>query len=201
MSKSVVGAVKSKTFSQEEIIKEIKSLNQQLQDGKITKDEVCDTMDVLLNLPTETTKTSYLPKSNGEWSGEKGNSEWIPDPDFTPKNPKTNPEQLSWKQISEKHGVSSIFFIDDQPDFSPISKGTVEIKDFSSERDDNFDSADEELAKKRKCTKADVRRWRKKNKYTWHEREDCRTMDKVPSYVHGNIPHSGGISEMKKGGD
>jgi hypothetical protein len=146
----------------------------------------------------DTPKLSYLPKNNGKWSGEEGNSEWIPDPDFVPKNPKSNPEQLSWKQISAKYGVSSILFVSEQPDFSPISKGTVEIKDFSSERDDNFDSADEELAVKRGCTKADVRRWRKKNKYTWHERKDCKTMDKVPTCVHGNITHSGGISETKK---
>lgn len=149
----------------------------------------------------DTPKSSYLPKNNGKWSGEEGNSEWIPDPDFVPKNPKSNPEQLSWKQISAKYGVSSILFVAEQPDFSPVSKGTVEIKDFSSERDDNFDSADEELAEKRGCTKADVRRWRKKSKYTWHERKDCKTMDKAPTCVHGNITHSGGISETKKGGD
>lgn len=149
----------------------------------------------------EEAKILYLPKSNGKWSGEEGNSEWIPEPQFVPKNPKTNPEQLSWGQILSKYGISGIRFVDGEPDFSPVSKGTVEIKEFSSERDDNFDSADEELAKIRGCTKADVRRWRKKNKYTWHERKDCKTMDKVPTSIHGNITHSGGISEMKKGGE
>jgi hypothetical protein len=96
----------------------------------------------------ETFPIPYLPKSNGKWLGEEGNSEWVPDPEFIPKNPKTNPEGLSWKQISERYGVGSITFVDVQPDFSPVSKGTVEIDDFSSERDDNFDSADEALAKK-----------------------------------------------------
>ncbi len=146
----------------------------------------------------DSAKSIYLPKSNGRWSEEEGNSEWIPDPEFVPKNPKSNPDKLSWKQISEKYGVDRIDFNDGQPDFSPTSKGTVEIEDFSTERDDNFDAADEALAKKKGCTKADVRRWRKKNKYTWHERKDCRTMDKVPTCVHGNVPHAGGISEMKK---
>ncbi len=155
--------------------------------------------DILAKKKEETSPILYLPKSNGKWLGEEGNSEWVPDPEFIPKNPKTNPEELSWKQISEKYGVSSIMFVGGQPNFSPVSKGTVEIDDFSSERDDNFDSADEALAKKRGCTKSDVRRWRKKNKYTWHERKDCKTMDKVPTCVHGNVTHSGGISESKKG--
>lgn len=150
----------------------------------------------MIDEPEEVKK--HLPKSNGKWSGEEGNSDWIPDPEFVPKNPKSNPEKLSWKQISEKYGVDRIAFNNGQPDFSPTSKGTVEIENFSTERDDNFDAADEALAKKRGCTKADVRRWRKKNKYTWHERKDCKTMDKVPTPVHGNVPHAGGISEKKK---
>jgi len=35
------------------------------------------------------------------------------------------------------------------------------------------------------------------SEHTWHERSDCKTMDKVPTEVHGNIRHSGGISEVK----
>ena len=45
----------------------------------------------------------------------------------------------------------------------------------------------------------DVAKWRKENGYTWHECKDMKTMQKVPSEVHNNIPHSGGISEAKKG--
>lgn len=37
----------------------------------------------------------------------------------------------------------------------------------------------------------------KENKYTWHEKSDCKTMQKVPTEVHGNVRHEGGISEIK----
>ena len=31
---------------------------------------------------------------------------------------------------------------------------------------------------------------------TWHENNDCKTILKVPSELHGNIDHSGGISKL-----
>lgn len=64
---------------------------------------------------------------------------------------------------------------------------------------DNFDKADIELAKQRGCTPEEVAKWRKENGYTWHECKDMKTMQKVPSQVHNNISHSGGISAAKKG--
>lgn len=84
-----------------------------------------------------------------------------------------------------------------EPDFSEVAKGFVEIDDFSEERDANFDQADEKLAAQRGCTPEEVAKWREENKYTWHECKDCKTMQKVPTEVHGNISHSGGISEQK----
>ena len=35
-------------------------------------------------------------------------------------------------------------------------------------------------------------------KYTWHECKDCEILLKVPTEIHGNVPHAGGISEVKK---
>ena len=46
------------------------------------------------------------------------------------------------------------------------------------------------------CTADDVTLWREKNKYTWHEELDCKTMKKVPSVIHGNMSHNGGIAKM-----
>ena len=86
---------------------------------------------------------------------------------------------------------------DGRPDFSEISKGRVEIDDFSDNRRKNFVQADERLAEQKGCQPSEVRQWRMDNKYTWHEDADCKTMLKVPSEVHGNIPHDGGISEIK----
>jgi hypothetical protein len=143
-------------------------------------------------------KYGFLPRSGGEWSGEPGNSIWIPDREKVPENPKTNPEGKTWGEILDKYGIDGIDFKDGEPDFSEISKGTVEIDDFSDNRDDNFASADETLAKQRGCTAEEVRQWRKENHYTWHECSDMKTMQKVPTEVHGNIPHEGGISAKKR---
>lgn len=143
-------------------------------------------------------KCRLLPRNGGEWSGEAGNSEWKPDPDIEPGDRNgTNPEHRSWSDIMKKYGFDSIPFKDCEPDFSEISRGEVKIDDFSDNRDSNFDQADEKLAEQRGCTPEEVAKWREKYKYTWHECKDCKTMQKVPTEVHGNISHSGGISEYK----
>jgi hypothetical protein len=147
-------------------------------------------------------KSSHLPKSNGKWSGKKGNSAWIPDKDFVPANKKSNPNKLSWKQISQKfNGVDRVNFTNNKPEFSNLAKGKVEIENFGTNRygkDGNFIKADTALAKQRGCTPQEVGAWRKDNIYTWHEADDCKTMYKVPNEIHGNVPHKGGISKAKK---
>ncbi len=138
--------------------------------------------------------------NGGNWEGERGNSTWHPDRDSIPKNPVTNPDGLTWNTILDKYGIDGICFKDGEPDFSTVSKGTVEIGHFTDNRygkGGNFEQACEKLAEAKGCTAEEVKTWMKDNKYTWHERNDCKTMDKVPSEVHGNIRHSGGISEVK----
>lgn len=141
-------------------------------------------------------KNCPIDGNNGRWDGERGNSNWYPDPDFVPG--KANPEGKTWSEILNKYSIDHIPFRDGEPDFSGISKGTVEIEQFSDSRTDNFDKADIELAKQKVCTPEEVAKWRKDNGYTWHECKDMKTMQKVPSEVHNNITHSGGISEAKK---
>lgn len=142
----------------------------------------------------EAIKFMNIPKSNGFWSGMAGNSKWIPDDDFIPLNPKTNPNNLSWKQIKSKYGINEIPFHNGEPDFTKVSKGKVVISNFTEIRRANFMQADIELAKKKKCSWQDVQKWREKNKYTWHECSDCKTLMKVPTVLHGNVVHTGGIS-------
>ena len=142
--------------------------------------------------------------NGGHWEGERGNSKWFPNRDEIPKNPLTNPDGLTWGQILDKYGIDGIEFKNGEPDFSPVAKGTVEIDHFTDNRygkGGNFDQACEKLAEQRGCTKEEVKAWMKENKYTWHERSDCKTMDKVPTEIHGNIRHSGGISEAKANRD
>ena len=143
-------------------------------------------------------RSLLLPRNGGIWDGAIGNSKWIPAEDAVPGSRNgTNPEHKSWSQIKECYHFEGIPFSHGEANFSEVGKGSVEIEDFSDDRGANFDQADEALALQRGCAPEEVAQWRKENHYTWHECNDCKTMQKVPSEVHGNIPHSGGISVYK----
>lgn len=161
-------------------------------------------LDVKINLE----KNEFIPRNGGEWSGEAGDSAWKPDPESippeksrNPEHPYSNPDNLSWEEILQKYGIDGIPFKDGEPDFSAVERGTVEIDDFTDDRDSNFTQADEKMAEQRGCTPEEVAKWRKENNYTWHECKDCKTMQKVPNEIHANVPHSGGVSEYKKNKD
>ena len=143
-------------------------------------------------------KKGILPRNGGSWEGNPGGSEWKPNPNVEPGDRNgTNPEHKSWDEIMKEYDFESIPFNEGQPDFSEVSKGEVEIDDFTDDRDSNFDQADERLAEQKGCTPEEVAQWREEHRYTWHECRDCRTMQKVPTEVHGNISHSGGVSEYR----
>lgn len=137
-------------------------------------------------------------ENNDGTQGERGESIWRPNLDDIPS--RSNPDSITWKEMLDKYGIDGIPYQDGYPDFSEVSRGTVEIDDFSDERygaGGNFDQADEKLAEQRGCTKEEVRQWRQDNGYTWHDHQDCKTMQKVPSDLHDNVPHTGGISVYK----
>lgn len=138
----------------------------------------------------------HLPRTNGEWDGEQGDSTWHPDGDYVPQ--KKNPDGQSWQEIQETFEIDGVQYRDGYPVFDDVSKGNVEISDFTTDRNKNFTQADLQLAEQKGCSPEDVEKWRKNNSYTWHECQDMKTMQKVPCIVHNNIPHSGGVSEAKK---
>lgn len=151
-----------------------------------------------LDEPIKLEKQGLLPRAGGVWTGEPGNSEFKPNPNIEPGDRNgTNPEHKPWGEIFDQYGIDGIPFKDCEPDFSEVAKGEVRIDDFSTDRVSNFDQADEKLAEQRGCSPDEVAQWRKENKYTWHECKDCQTMQKVPTEIHGNISHSGGISECR----
>ena len=160
-------------------------------------DKITDMVDLDKPIVKELKEVKGCPidGNGGTWTGERGDSEWKPDDNEIPT--RYNPDGLSWKEIKEKYGFETIPFNDGEPDFSEVPKGEVKIDDFSSSRTKNFSQADEKLAEQRGCTPEEVKKWREENKYTWHECSDCNTMQKVPSEVHGNVSHTGGISETK----
>ena len=140
-------------------------------------------------------RSRILPKEGGIWTGERGNSMFKLNLDDIPQ--KKNLENKTWGEILPSN-IEGINYNDGEPDFTVISKSSVKIDEFSDERRKNFKQADILESQKRGCTPSEVKDWREANNYTWHERSDCKTMDLVPSIVHNNIPHSGGISEIKK---
>ena len=156
------------------------------------------------NHPNDMMIEYAFPNTNGQWDGEKGNSTWMPDGDYVPKKPSGN--EKTWEEILAPYEEDGVEFKGGEPDFTPFSEASVEIEDFGLERDDNFAQADEVLAEKwskeqkdgKNWTPEDIEKYRKENKLSWHERSDQKTMDLVPQEIHGNIPHSGGISEAKK---
>ncbi|GHU34083.1 hypothetical protein AGMMS50256_27230 [Betaproteobacteria bacterium] len=138
-----------------------------------------------------------IPQNNGYWEGEPGNSIWNPDQEQVPTV--YNPDGKTWGEILDKFDVSDgIPFKDGYPIFDEVSKGDVQIDDFTTDRAKNFSQADIKLAEQKDCDPEDVEKWRKENGYTWHECEDMKTLKKVPSEIHNNVPHSGGVSEAKK---
>lgn len=144
-----------------------------------------------------------LPKEGGEWSGEKGNSIWQPHLDEAPKKPEGN--NKTWCEILEPYNKEGVEFKENEPDFSPFAEISVKIDDFSDKRNANFTQADEICAEQwskenkdnKQWTPDDMQEYRKENNLSWHERSDMRTLDLVPQEIHGNIPHSGGISAYK----
>lgn len=143
-----------------------------------------------------------LPSKNGVWEGDKGESKWIPDGSFIPKNKDgSNPRNLPMAEILSEHNIDGIKFDKGEPDFSPISHCSVEISNFSDKRygrGGNFDQADRIFANEKGMSLQEVYDYKFKHNVTWHERSDCKTMDLVPREIHNNIRHDGGISIYKK---
>ena len=90
-----------------------------------------------------------------------------------------------------------------------MSFGTVKLNAFSSNRDVNFAMANEAMARQlskskgRQYTAKEVDKWMKNNQYgipfTWHETPEGEML-KVPSVLHGNASHTGGVNAMKREG-
>ena len=172
------------------------SLDDSIDMDDIIEDEEDDDLIAIAEAYESRVSGCPIEGHNGSWDGFRGNSMWNPDKEAIPT--RYNPEGLTWGQILDKFGIEGIEYKDGDPDFSPVSKGKVEIDDFTDDRISNFAQADEALAKQKNCSPEEVKQWREENGYTWHECRDCKTMQKVPREIHNNMDHSGGVSEYKK---
>ncbi|WP_026089136.1 MULTISPECIES: hypothetical protein [Bacillus] len=98
-------------------------------------------------------RLAQTPVNNGEWTGQRGESTFIHD-------------NKEIKEILSKVDKKGIDYSDAVPDFSPVSKGKVEIEGMSVDRNVNFKKADERLAEEWGVKPKEVRKWRKQNQYT-----------------------------------
>lgn len=145
----------------------------------------------------------------GHWEGDRGESKYIP------SDGKIN-------EILGKYGLNGIVYKDAIPDFSGCSEATVEIDDMSGDIDGidgrnkkggNFDQADQKCAEQWNkeardgridWTARDVRNFRKPpdgngpTVYTWHECNDRKTCQLVPTEVNDYFRHFGGVGECNK---
>ena len=121
-----------------------------------------------------------LPKTEGKWLGEAGESIW-----------------KSSKKSVEKIAPNGVPFKDGYPDFSKWSKGKMQIKDLDGSPKD-FDKVYERIAKQKGLkNKTQANKYLEKNGLTPHHHQDGKTIELIPTELNKNIPHSGGASKLR----
>lgn len=133
----------------------------------------------------------------GEWQGERGESIYVP-------------KDSEIKEILEEYEIEGIAYEDAIPDFSPCSESTVVIDNMTDNRNgppvegSNFQQCDQKCAEQwnEQCREGrsdwsarDVVNWRREHGYSWHERNDMKTCDLIPTKVNAYFGHLGGVGE------
>ena len=179
-----------------------KKTNDSLETSELPFNEVSD-CELYTKLEDRVEQASY---GDGTWSGEPGQSE------FTPND-------LKAKKALENKGTNCIQYDKNgEPNFHPVSEGTVKIDNMTANRfpsfiDENgvrhvcnFEQADIKLADqwnaeckdgKTDWNKNDVNKWVKENNLTRHECLDKETMEYVNFDIHKECKHYGGVAECK----
>ena len=132
------------------------------------------------------------------------------------------PPDPELKQILDQAGINGIQYKNGVPDFSPVSKAEVEINymlggngvNGTKARNLNFEQANIELAKQLNKSPelasefgmvagnikaSDIEKYRIKNNLTWHELNDTKTMQLVPTKINSTFGHLGGVGEINAG--
>ena len=140
------------------------------------------------------------PRNDGErgnWQGARGESVFIP-----------NSDEIN--EILDEYNVDGIEYKNGIPDFTPCSEATVEIDNMTDNRSgppvegSNFQQCDQKCAElwNEQCragrndwTARDVANWRHENGYSWHERNDMKTCDLIPTKINAYFGHLGGVGE------
>ena len=126
------------------------------------------------------------------------------------------------QKILDEAGIDGIQYKNLVPDFSPVAKAQVKIDHMlggtgnhgNAARRANFGQADHNLAEQLNrspelahqfgmepggITARNIEVYRNKNKLTWHELNDVKTMQLVPSKINRTFGHLGGVGEINAG--
>ncbi|WP_141669279.1 HNH endonuclease, partial [Bacillus wiedmannii] len=126
------------------------------------------------------------------------------------------------QKILNEAGINGIEYKNGVPDFSPVAKAQFEIeymlggtgKHGTKARTINFKQADQKLAEQLnnspelaskfgmtpgKIKAGDIADYREEYKLTWHELNDVKTIQLVPSEINGKFGHLGGVGEINAG--
>ena len=122
-------------------------------------------------------------------------------------------------RILKQAGVDGIDYKNGVPDFSPVSKTQVEIdymlggvgNSGTTARRINFQQANEKLASQLNespslakqfgmdagnIKPSDIEKYRVNNNLTWHELNDAKTIQLIPSKINDSFGHLGGVDEI-----
>lgn len=161
---------------------------------------------------TRLNQTPALENSKVKFDGIRGESKCILKP----------PPDRQLKQILDEVGIEGIQYKNAVPDFSPTAKAQVEINYMlggkgtygGKARRANFVQSDQKLAdqingspelasqfgmESGKISARDIKKYREKNKLTWHELNDVKTMQLVPTKINSEFGHLGGVGEINAG--
>ncbi|TGA99999.1 hypothetical protein E4665_03355 [Sporolactobacillus shoreae] len=185
MASKNIGSVSKEGSNAEE-----KVLNSNLTKGYDVEPKYSSVDDRIKVTPSQASK-------NGKWLGERGESTFVSD-------------DTRVQSVLDEKGVKGIEYKNGMPDFSEFAEAEFKINDMTNSRASNFYQADEKLAEQwtestgKEYSVDDVANWRRENGYTWHELNDLKTVQLVPSIINAPIfKHLGGVGEfnimLKKG--
>ena len=151
-----------------------------------------------------------IPTSGGRWTGEPGDSIWIPDDTVIPPDKGySNMLHKTWFQIKSENNIRGISFSDGRADFRPVSKAEV-VLDWERELGKEgirhiVETGDRQylheagfslLASKLGKSVQEVKEYKERLNLVWHEEPDCETLRLVAREVHDNIRHFGGVAML-----
>ncbi|MBO1627440.1 HNH endonuclease [Bacillus sp. SY8(2021)] len=132
------------------------------------------------------------------------------------------PPDPTLQKILNEAGINGIEYKNGVPDFSPVAKAQIEIeymlgktgKNGTKARTINFKQADQKLAEQLnnspelasefgmtsgKIKAGDIADYREEYGFTWHELNDVKTIQLVPTEINGKFGHRGGVGEINAG--